>query len=257
MRTVSKSAAPRIRATLTAVAVMLALIAVGPARADTQDEISETERKLDEIIARIDTQSASLTRLEGEANNLAADINAVTSAIAVAEARIAVLQGEIRQADSFLAGLQTKVDDRAWEVYQAGAGNELEILLGSTTFQDFAARLEFVGRAAESDADLYAEIENRRNQLAGKKKALEREEASLRDQNARLVEQQRALEAKLADVGRALDQLSSDRSEAESLLQQLKDRRAQEHREDHRAEHERDRRVGAAVAAHPGHHPRA
>ncbi len=231
MRTDVNSAAPRIRASLTAMAVMLTLVAVGPARADTKEEIAETQRKLDEIIARIDSQSRVVSGLEDEASVLAAEISAVLSEIALAEERIAVLQSDIQAADAFLQGLQSQVDDRASDVYQSGAGSELEILLGSTTFQDFAARLEFVNRAAESDADLFADIQNRRNQLAAKKKELQGVEAALRDQKARLAQQQRALSAKLAEAGRALDALNGDRAEAQSLLQELKDRHARELRE--------------------------
>ncbi|CAN5250033.1 hypothetical protein BH20ACT24_BH20ACT24_04660 [soil metagenome] len=231
MRTDVNSAAPRIRASLTVMAVMLTLIAVGPARADTKEEIAETQRKLDEIIARIDSQSRVVAGLEDEASVLAAEISAVLSEIAFAEERIAVLHSDIQAADAFLQRLQAQVDDRASDVYQSGAGNELEILLGSTTFQDFAARLEFVNRAAESDADLFADIQNRRNQLASKKEELQAVEAGLRDQKARLARQERALSAKLAEAGSALDALNGDKAEAQSLLQELKDRHARELRE--------------------------
>lgn len=225
------TAAPRIRSSLTALTVMLTLIAIGPARADTKEEIAETQRKLDEIIARIDSQSQVVVGLEDEASVLAAEISAVLSEIALAEERIAGLQSDIQAADAFLQRLQAQVDDRASEVYQTGAGNELEILLGSTTFQDFAARLEFVNRAAESDADLFADIQNRRNKLAAKKKELQAVEADLRNQRARLADQERALSEKLAEAGRALDALNGDKAEAQSLLQELKDRHARELRE--------------------------
>lgn len=249
MRTDVNSAAPRIRASLTVMAVMLTLIAVGPARADTKEEIAETQRKLDQIISRIDSQSRVVAGLEDEASALAAEISAVLSEIALAEERIAGLQSDIQAADAFLQRLQAQVDDRASEVYQSGAGNELEILLGSTTFQDFAARLEFVNRAAASDADLFADIQNRRNQLAAKKKELQAVEAGLRDRRARLAQQEQALSEKLAEAGGALDALNGDQAEAQSLLQELQDRRARELREAELARIEAERQAEEARQA--------
>lgn len=230
-------------------AVMLTLIAVGPARADTKEDLAETQRKLDEIIARIESQSQVVAGLEDEASVLAAEISAVLSEIALAEERIAGLQSDIQAADAFLQRLQAHVDDRASEVYQSGVGSELEILLGSTTFQDFAARLEFVNRAAESDADLFADIQNRRNRLAAKKKELQAVEAGLRDQRARLADQERALSEKLAEAGRALDELNGDKAEAQSLLQELKDRHARELREAELARIAAERRADEARQA--------
>ncbi|HJP66481.1 MAG TPA: C40 family peptidase [Actinomycetota bacterium] len=45
-----------------------------------------------------------------------------------------------------------------------GAGSQLEVLLGSTTFSEFADRLEFVTQVAQSDADVATQAETSRQQ---------------------------------------------------------------------------------------------
>jgi peptidoglycan LD-endopeptidase LytH len=223
-----KRPAPRLAAVLAALVVLAATLVIGPASADTKEEIAQTEREIDALIDRINSQSTTIARLQRETNALTAEINAVLGRIANTEAKVAALERDIDTANAFLLELQGKVDDRAWDVYQNGIGTQIEVLLGASSFQDFAARLEFVNRAAESDEDLFNEIANRRNQLEHRQLELEAVKRQLVDERRLLTARQDALDAKLATAQRLLEQLEADKAEAQRLLEKLEDKRAAE-----------------------------
>jgi peptidoglycan LD-endopeptidase LytH len=220
--------APRLAAALAALMVLAGTFVIGPASADTKEEIAQTQREIDALIDRINSQSSTIARLQRETNALTAEINAVLGRIAKTEARVAALERDIDTANAFLRELQQKVDDRAWDVYENGIGTQIEVLLGASSFQDFAARLEFVNRAAESDEDLFNEIANRRNQLQHRQLELEAVKRQLVDERRLLTARQDALDAKLATAQRLLEQLEADKAEAQRLLEKLEDKRAAE-----------------------------
>jgi cell wall-associated NlpC family hydrolase len=80
-----------------------------------------------------------------------------------------------------------------------GAGSQLEVLLGSTTFSEFADRLEFVTQVAQSDADVASQAEIKRQQSI---RAAERYTAALTKQRAVVSR----LAAKKSEIERGISQ---------------------------------------------------
>jgi peptidoglycan LD-endopeptidase LytH len=218
----------RAAAILAVLAVVSVPTLLGPALADTKSEIAATERQIDALISRISLQSQRVSELQSEASRLAGELDAVLGDIARTEDLIAQKQREIAAADRALAELQAQLDQRAREVYQFGAGTEIEVLLGASSFQDFAARLEFVNQASRNDRDLFDRIRNEQNTLRHKKIELRQLEERLEADKAKLERQQDAITAKLGEANAALEAMRRDKVETEALLERLEDKRRQE-----------------------------
>ena len=82
-------------------------------------------------------------------------------------------QHELHDAQDAFRALQGELDDRAREAYIVGPGNELEFLLGASSFTDLSARVEFVNALSQVDVDLATEVQNLKNELVGRAQGTE------------------------------------------------------------------------------------
>jgi peptidoglycan DL-endopeptidase CwlO len=69
------------------------------------------------------------------------------------QSRLAATRAEAAKAHAAALAAMGDLNARATRAYQ-GAGSELEMLLGATSFAEFSDRLEFMGAIAQADTDL-------------------------------------------------------------------------------------------------------
>lgn len=122
------------------------------------------------------------------------DYNEVAEALQDTRAKLVATEAELTRTEARLAASQEVLSSRADAMYRGGSVDLLEVLLGTTDFNDFLSRIDILNRISGADADLVssvsierarvdtsrASLENRqneqtalRNQAAAKKKAVE------------------------------------------------------------------------------------
>ncbi len=101
----------------------------------------------------VDAAKAKLNALNGRLSLLDEQINQARIALRAVQARLAETRMAAAQATALAAKAQADLNARAAQAYQ-GVGSELNVLLGASSLTDFSDRLEFIGRIAQSDADL-------------------------------------------------------------------------------------------------------
>jgi peptidoglycan LD-endopeptidase LytH len=207
---------------------VLGMVFTTPVKADTKTELARAKARLAALRLRIQAETGRADRLQREATVLAARMNAVRTKIALAADRLDALVREMVQAGSELLALQEQLGARAWAAYEAGPGNTIELLLGSSSFSEFTDRLEFLDKAQRSDRDLVIQTQHHRNELIDKQQQVRALQERLAADQRNLVSQQKLLQAKLADAQATLLALDGHRAEAQSLVQRLADRRQRE-----------------------------
>ena len=110
-----------------------------------------TKHDLDAAKARYAQLNEQLSLLDEQYNEARLELQRVEKELADAKAAAEAAQAAAQKARDLLSA-------RAVAAY-TGAGSQLEVLLGSTSFAEFADRLEFVTQVAQSDADVAAEAE--------------------------------------------------------------------------------------------------
>jgi cell wall-associated NlpC family hydrolase len=110
-----------------------------------------TKRDLDAAKARYEQLNEQLSLLAEQYNEARLELQRVEKELADAKAAAEAAQAAAQKARDLLSA-------RAVAAY-TGAGSQLEVLLGSTTFAEFADRLEFVTQVAQSDADVASQAE--------------------------------------------------------------------------------------------------
>lgn len=136
-------------------------------------------------------------------------------ALETVQGKLADVREAARRASEAADGALADLNARAAEAYQ-GVGSDLELLLGAESFAEFSDRLEFLGRIAQSDADLATKAETARqearwaaDQLANV--AQERAEIvrSLAEKEAELKAGVAEAEALVAKIDRALEEAAA------------------------------------------------
>jgi len=108
---------------------------------------------------------------------------------------------ELKKIDERLKVAQSRLGDRARELYRTGTGSWLDVLLGSSTFGDLTQNIELINRVNENDA------------------ALIQEERDLRAESR---EQKAILEEQVQRTSHAADEAHESFKEAKKLTKEMK-----------------------------------
>jgi len=115
-------------------ATTVAVSSAAPTQKDldaAKSDLVSLNQQLSQLVERYDQVQLSLNKAEGE----------------LADAKAAA-----QDADALVARARAYFSMRAAEAYE-GAGSEIEAVLGSTSFADFTARIEFLNSLAQDDVD--------------------------------------------------------------------------------------------------------
>ncbi len=127
------------------------------------------------------------------------------------EVRLEGLNNSLVETEAKLEVAELAFADRAYAMYTRNDDDLLSFILGSTSFSEFATRVELFERLTRSDAEAIADVKELRAAYEAEAAAVERE-----------VAQQEADVAALQDKKAALDRrLASKQSEYERLKAQL------------------------------------
>jgi len=111
------------------------------------------------------------------------DLQAVTDALSGTRADIQAAEARLADAETRLNASQALLEGRADAMYRGGSSEFLNVLLGTTSFDDFMTRLDYLDLITTSDADLIAQVKVDRDRVAQERASLvnrESEEVALR-----------------------------------------------------------------------------
>jgi cell wall-associated NlpC family hydrolase len=159
------------------------------------------------------------------------DYNAVTEALDKTREDIQVTRGRLADTETRLGAAEDVLAARAQGIYRGGGVDMVQVLLGTSSFEDFVARIELLDAISRQDADLVSEVKDARQKVADSESALENretEQVALRQQ----------AEAKKAAVQGAVERQAAFVSSLNTEVQQLI-----------KAEEARQAAIAAALAA--------
>lgn len=148
-----------------------------------------------------------------------------------AEADRDAAQGRIDELAVRIADVQDRLGQRAASMYRSGSTSMLDLLLGATTFQEFATNWDLLTKINENDADLIDEERSLKAE-AEEQRQLYAEQADLATQKAQeAADAQAQAQSTVAEMQAVYDSLSA---EAQQMLEE--ERAAQAAAEAARAE---------------------
>src|SRR5690625_2560007 len=187
-------------------------------RKDIKSDLSEAEKKVADILMDIEELNNELHELEFllESNNEA--MEEVESDISNVEEEIEKIEIKIEERFAILK-------NRA-KSYQASGGNisYLEVILNSTSFNDFLSRITTVSTIANSDAELIEEqerdkavVEEKLEELEDLKGELETIEKNMNEQKESILHKKENLDETKAKLSTLVDELKMKDKDLQKL----------------------------------------
>lgn len=189
-----------------------------------QQDINDQRKLLQEKNNEGQALLEQLKKIEKEISDKQARIAQLDQEMAAAQKRIKDTTAELEQAEAEQKKRVSILHTRLQDIYCAGQVNYLEVLLQSTSLEDFLVRTELLAKIAQGDMKLIEEIKAEREKIALQKAQLEAE----RDKIAMLrrqVEDERVQLASRQDTQRQL--LTQVEAEKKRVAQALNEMEAQ------------------------------
>lgn len=173
---------------------------------------------------------AQLDELQAQLELRSEEYAVATEDLEATRGQISETQAELEVADKNLKAGVDQLEGRAVGIYRTGNVGMIEVLLGTSSFQDFLSRMDLLRRVSRSDAVLVASVKEAREKVRQTKEALTRREADQvvlrqRAETARL-EVKRALETQSKFVAGLDRQVSNLIAEEQARQEQLARERA-------------------------------
>lgn len=171
-----------------AVAAALAVALMVPSLAYADPSSSEKQ-------AEAQAALASLNSMQSTLDQAAVAYDEAVAAQSEAEAKRDEAQERIVEANDQIADLQDRLGSRARSMYRTGGSSFLDLLLGATTFQEFATGWDLLNGLNENDAALVQQTKDLR--------------AEVQEQEAAFAEQQRVATEKADEALRSKNETAS------------------------------------------------
>ena len=199
------------------------------ARAETSAEI---QARVNEAYAQLQEYTMELELANGELQTVTAELEETRSQIAQTEEEIGQTEEEIERTEEEIsrkereiAKGQQAISDRLSDSYKHGGTSLLDVVLGSSDFDELFSNLFYANRIADYDAELVEQVKEDRVELRQQQDALQRQQEQLAEQESTQSELVAEQQAHVDDVNA---RVAAQESYYEELDQDLKDKLAEE-----------------------------
>lgn len=151
-------------------------------------------------LAQLDALTTQLEQAEND------HFEAYTAAL-LAQQKVSEAQGKIDAANERISELQDKLGGRARSMYRSGGSSILDLIFGSTSFEEFATNWSLMERLNQNDANMVAETKELREEIEKEKVVLEEQQKIAADREAeaaRIVEEAATAQAQMQEIYQSL-----------------------------------------------------
>lgn len=202
------------------IAFMAVVLAVGlslpvslasavPSSSSKQAEAQAALDKLNDMQATLDAASSNYYEAEEER--------------AEAEKKVTEAEAQIQEETEKIKGYQEELGTRARSMYRTGGNTFLDVILGASTFEEFATNWNILNTMNENDAELVAKTKESREKVEAAKAEYEQQEqvAAQKASEAKAIKDE--AEATTAQMQETYDNLNA---EVQELMRQEEEARS-------------------------------
>lgn len=191
---------------------------------------------------------AELDRMSYELEVQIEEYNGVAESLDATREQIRATRADMRLAEQALSAAQTKLAERAASIYKQGPSGMLDVLLGTTSFDDFVTRLDLLMRINRADARMVTEVKDAKAAVEATERTLTTRET---EQVALKRETETRAEAIETEISRQEGYVASLEGEVRQLIaeEQERQRKLAEERARQAAERARQAAEAARQAA--------
>ena len=183
--------------------VLALLLAALPFGAAYGDSVSDKQEQAKQAKAQLQANQSEL-------NRLTTALSQTESQLSVVEANIDRNQAELEAAEAELARYQGILSQRVRAMYMEGNSSSLEVMLDSTSFDDFLNSYDYMRMIGDYDTEMIDATRSLTSQIRTKRASLESSRAQYEAQAAAQASQRSAIQSKLAEQQKILSSLDSE-----------------------------------------------
>lgn len=168
--------------------------------ASLEIEVNQAASRLDELNTELEIASEELYEVEGEIDGVEADVKAVKK--------------KQKQTKAELATAKDALSDSVLETYKNGTVSYIEVLLGATSFDDFASKLYLLELISQNRSDAIEDVMELQTELSSQEAELTSSLEELETLEARSSEEQASIESSIESSQALYDSLTEEMQEA-------------------------------------------
>lgn len=149
---------------------------------ELQNKINETNEELTDVQNSIDVVNEQLDRLNAQIAQYQEELNSSNVKLAQTQMSVDAIKTELEKAEKEYNRQKSLLEQRLVAMYEGGETVYLDVLLASTSIQDFLSRFYYLSKIAAYDQDLMRKVTIAKQDIEGKKILLEREVAKLTEE---------------------------------------------------------------------------
>lgn len=187
--------------------------------------LSKIQKEIKQKQAELDEGRKKEKNLSGEITDLEKKIYQLTDQITVSEEKLKVLKKELKAAQEKVDTQNEELGGRLRNMYKNGSVGFMDVLMNSNSFSEFLTNLDLVEKIYASDKDVLEALQDAHDEIARKKKKVEKLQAELKtskaiasDEKAAVEEEKKKIAADNKKTAQMLDDLES---EAEAIAAEL------------------------------------
>ncbi len=165
---------------------------------------------LQEKQAEAERVRRQLEAMKAESQRLAQEYNAALDAYEAIRAEVERNRQELEKAQRDFKRARTILHQRLRSIYMSGDVNSMEVLLESTSLDDFLTRYDYFAFIGRRDYQVFEEVKRLREEITRRQHALEEKEALQMQSMATLNAKRMAMEASIQEQQRYLDSLNKE-----------------------------------------------
>ncbi len=165
---------------------------------------------LEEKQAEAERVRRQIEAMKSESQRLAQEYNAALSDYEVVRSRVEANRQQLERAQNDYKRARAILNTRLRSIYKTGEVSSLEVLLDSTSIDDFMNRYEFFSYIGSRDFDVFNEVKRLQEEISARQRELEEQEAGQRQQLATVNASRQAMEASLQQQQQYLDGLNKE-----------------------------------------------
>jgi len=193
--------------------LVLATLSAVPGHADTATQLAQEQAHLKQVQADLDHLTAAYDAEQARYARTQTQLNQLKAQDAVVEAK--------------MARLRSQLGAKAREAYETGGAGTIDMLLSADSFAQFADRVEYLSRTAQSDSDLLIQASNTRQELLRSQRAVTAASAAQAHQLAALKSEGHAIEQKLTEAQGLIQSLQGKLAADEAARRQQEQKQKQ------------------------------
>jgi murein DD-endopeptidase MepM/ murein hydrolase activator NlpD len=187
---------------LIAVTLLVVLAMVFPLSAFSAT-LEEKQAEAEKVRQQIESMKAESQRLAQEYNTALTEYESIRSEVEINREKLEKAQNDYKRA-------RTILHERLRSIYKSGEISSLEVLLESTSLDDFLTRYDFFSYIGNRDFEIFDEFKRLREEISERQHSLEEQEARSRQVLGSVNAKRQAMETSLQEQQAYLDSVNKE-----------------------------------------------